>query len=186
MHDTNSIVKWRLSVSKRYPKRPLQGEENWLFRRMDLLCVFNKRYLTVTGQNVQQKADICFLLGYYETHIGNSLPTFRDLLSFPCSRARKFRKKFRNKNLFKDAAEHRAQPQTIPASSRTTNNRTVWRKLKRLLLECSLSLYHGWINVSCVYCVFRVEYFRLPHTHFFSTFKINYLVRVRLCLFVCF
>jgi len=52
MHDTNNIVKWRLSVSTRYPKRPLQSEGNWLFRRMDLFCIFNKPYLTVTGQNV--------------------------------------------------------------------------------------------------------------------------------------
>ena len=64
------------------------------------------------------------------------------------------------------------------------NNRTLWRKFKNLLLECDLSVFNFSINVSCLYCVFCVEYFRLPHTHSCSTCIINFLVRIGHCLFV--
>ena len=37
--------------------------------------------------------EICALLGYYAAYIGNSLPTFRDNLSFPPSRVKESEKK---------------------------------------------------------------------------------------------
>jgi hypothetical protein len=36
---------------------------------------------------------ICFLLGYYAAYRGNSLPTFRDNLSVPSSRIKKYKEK---------------------------------------------------------------------------------------------
>ena len=61
-------------------------------------------------------------------------------------------REIQEENLFKDADEHRAQGQTIPAVSRTPNYRTVWRKFQNLSLECRLSLFHVPVNVSRLYC----------------------------------
>jgi hypothetical protein len=61
---------------------------------MLLLVTINCR-LSVTYQHFfVQSSEICAILGFYAMLSGSSVPTFRDNLSFPFSRAKKFKKTF--------------------------------------------------------------------------------------------
>ena len=149
-----STIEWRIVAGWK--------TENWWFVNIkywvDLLCTLSeKRYLTVRGRRSIPKDVIGSWdlpsSGILRKDSGYSLSTFRDKLSVPSSSVKKSWKKIYLK----------VETDTLITEMRA-------EKIFYLNASCLFFTYPFTWRVCCVFCV---EYFRLPHTHYCSTFRIN-------------